>query len=84
MPAGTELENTLAESHFPGECDFAARSRLLWQQVVLARVLVSLGEAICFPTAGRKAAAVRRQEFLEPPGPLVREATAGMTQAFQP
>lgn len=61
-PAGTELENTLAESHFPGERDFAALSRLLWQQVVLARDLVSLRQAICFPTASRKAAAVRLQE----------------------
>lgn len=79
MPAGTELENTLAESHFPGERDFAALSRLLWQQVVLTRVLVSLREAICFPTASRKAAAVLRQEFLLLPGHLVREATAGIT-----
>lgn len=32
MPAGTELENTLAESHFPGGRDSAALSKLLWQQ----------------------------------------------------
>lgn len=76
-PAGTELENTLAESHFPGERDFATLSRLPWQQVVLTRVPVSLREAICFPTATRRAAAVLRQEFLALPGPLVGEACAG-------
>lgn len=31
-PAGTEPENTLAESHFPGERYSATLSRLLWQQ----------------------------------------------------
>lgn len=72
-PAGTELENTLAESHFPGER--ATLNRLLWQQVVLARVPVSLREAICFPTATRKAAAVLWQESLALPKPLARGHT---------
>lgn len=68
-PAGTELENTLAESHFPGERDSAALSRRLWQQVTLARVPVSLREAICFPTATREATAVLQQESLVLPEP---------------
>lgn len=62
MPAGTELENTLAESHFPGERDSAALSKLLWQQGGLSRVPGPLREALCFPTATRKAAAVVRQK----------------------
>lgn len=52
-PAGTEPENTLAESHFPGERHSAALSRLLWQQEGL-RVPVLLRGALCFPTATRE------------------------------
>lgn len=74
-PAGTELENTLAESHFPGERHSATLNRLLWQQVVLASVPVSLREAICFPTATRKAAAVLQQKSLALPEPLARGHT---------
>lgn len=74
-PAGTELENTLAEPHFPGARDSATLNRLLWQQAVLARAPVSLGGAICFPTATRKAAAVLQQESLALPEPLARGHT---------
>lgn len=35
-PAGTALENTLAESHFSGECGYATQNNLLWQQEALA------------------------------------------------
>ena len=78
-PAGTALENTLAESHFPGEHDSAALNRLRWQRLVLARVPVSLREAICFPKATRKEAAVLQQESLVLPEPLARGH-----MAFQP
>lgn len=82
-PAGTELENTLAESHFLGEHNFSTLSILLWQQTVLAGVPASFREAICFPTATRKGAALRWQEPRALPGPPVREASAGDHTAFQ-
>ena len=32
------LENTLAKSHFSGECGSATQNNLLWQQAALARI----------------------------------------------
>lgn len=40
-PAGTVLENTLAESHFSGECGSATWNSLLWQQAALAGISVT-------------------------------------------
>lgn len=40
-PAGTALENTLAESHFSGERGSATWSSLLWQQAALAGISVT-------------------------------------------
>lgn len=40
-PAGQALENTLAESHFSGECGPATQNNLLWQQTALARISVT-------------------------------------------
>lgn len=41
LPAGTALENTLAESHFSGECGSATQNSLLWQQAALAGISVT-------------------------------------------
>lgn len=76
-PAGTVLENTLAESHFSGECGSATWNSLLWQQAALAESQ-SLRRAYYLPTATRKAAAV----LLSPsvPRPPVR---LGSVQGFE-
>lgn len=78
-PAGTELENTLAESHFSGERNLTTLSILLWQQVLAGVPMRSH----LFPNSNQEGGSLW-QESRALPGPPVREASAGNHTAFQP
>lgn len=75
-PAGTEPENTLAESHFPGERHSATLSRLLWQQGGLTESWCHSEEPFVSQQQPRKAAVALRWESGRP--------LLGTAQSFQP